>query len=41
VRIDDELYAVVLAGPAHRFEGGLKAYAAALLRTCRAIEALR
>jgi DNA-binding IclR family transcriptional regulator len=41
VRIDGELYAVVVAGPAHRFEGALKAHAAALLRTARALEAQR
>lgn len=41
VRIDGELYAIVLAGPAHRFEAGLKNYAAALLRVCKAIEATR
>lgn len=40
-RIDAEIYAVVIAGPAHRFETGLKAHAAALLRTRKAIEALR
>jgi IclR family transcriptional regulator, acetate operon repressor len=41
LRIDGELYAIVLAGPAHRFEAGLKAYAAELLRTRKAIETLR
>jgi IclR family transcriptional regulator, acetate operon repressor len=38
VRIDGELYAVVIAGPAHRIEGALKTHAAALLRTARALE---
>lgn len=37
--IDGERYAVVVAGPAHRIEGALKAHAAALLRTAKAIEA--
>ena len=37
VRIDGELYAVVVAGPAHRIEGALKAHAASLLRTARAL----
>ena len=41
VRIDGELYAVVVAGPAHRIEGALKTHAAALLRTARSLEALR
>jgi len=41
LRIDDEIYAVVIAGPAHRFEAALKSHAAALLRTVKAIEALR
>lgn len=41
VRIDGELYAVVIAGPAHRFETALKAHTAALLRTARALAALR
>jgi IclR family acetate operon transcriptional repressor len=39
VHIDGELYAIVLAGPAHRFEAGLKNYVAALLRTRDALEA--
>ena len=38
VRIDGELYAVVVAGPAHRIEAALKAHAAALQRTARALE---
>ena len=37
VRIEGELYAVVIAGPAHRIEGALKSHAAALLRTAKAI----
>jgi DNA-binding IclR family transcriptional regulator len=37
-RIDGELHAVVIAGPAHRIEGPLKTHAAALLRTARALE---
>jgi DNA-binding IclR family transcriptional regulator len=41
VRIDGELYAVVIAGPAHRIEGALKSHAAALLRTAKAIEGRR
>jgi len=41
LRLDGETYALVLAGPAHRMESGLKAHAAALLRTRREIEALR
>jgi DNA-binding IclR family transcriptional regulator len=41
VRIDGELHAVVVAGPAHRIEAALKAHAAALLRAARAIEAQR
>lgn len=39
VRIDGELYAVVVAGPAHRIESAPKAHAAALLRAVKAIEA--
>lgn len=38
-RIDGEHYAVVIAGPAHRIDGALKAHAAALLRTVNALEA--
>lgn len=38
VRLDGELYAVVIAGPAHRIESSLKAHAAALLRTARGLE---
>ena len=41
LRIDEEIYAVVIAGPAHRFEAALKSHAAALLRTVKTIEALR
>ena len=40
-RIDGETYAVVIAGPAHRFETAVKSHAAALLRTVKALEALR
>jgi len=38
VRLDGELYAVVIAGPAHRIEASLKAHAAALQRTARGLE---
>ena len=38
VRIDGELHAVVVAGPAHRIEAALRSHAAALLRTARTIE---
>lgn len=38
LRIDGELYAVVVAGPAHRIESALKTHAAALLRTAGALE---
>ena len=41
VRIDGELYAVVIAGPTHRIEGALKSHAAALLRTAKVIEGYR
>ena len=41
VRIDGELYAVVVAGPAHRIESALKSHAAALLRTVQSLEAKR
>jgi IclR family transcriptional regulator, acetate operon repressor len=41
VRIDGELYAVVIAGPAHRIDSALKTHAAALVRTARALEAKR
>jgi DNA-binding IclR family transcriptional regulator len=41
VRIDGEHYAVVVAGPAHRIESALKAHAAALLRTAKALEGVR
>ena len=41
VRIDGELYAVVVAGPAHRIEAALKPLAEALQRTARAIGARR
>lgn len=41
VRLDGELYAVVIAGPSHRIEGSLKAHAAALMRTARALEGVR
>lgn len=41
VRIDAECYALVLAGPSHRFESSRDALAKALLRTRRDIEALR
>jgi len=41
LRLDDEVYAVVIAGPAHRFETALKAHTAALLRTVKAIQTLR
>ncbi|MDH4093175.1 MAG: IclR family transcriptional regulator [Betaproteobacteria bacterium] len=38
VRLDGELYAVVIAGPAHRIESALKSLAAALLHTARRLE---
>jgi len=41
VRIDGEPYAVVIAGPAHRFESAVKTHAATLMRTVGALEALR
>lgn len=41
VRIDGEVFALVLAGPAQRLDAGLKSHAAALLRTRKSIEALR
>jgi len=40
-RLDGELYAVVIAGPAHRFEAALKTHSTALLRTVKALETLR